>query len=386
MVAQMQSELDGMSLADIRDNLNYLNQTLTNKIDGLYLEFLDVNESLQDKISEAENSILENTTSENDILRSWLEGTLAGIETDLAQANSTICAQLSDILSMTSDFYTSIKDDLTGVFNSIALLEADLFAQHNAISGAVEGLNKTVKDAQDLSKGEIIDNINDSILQIQELGDNMTVHDAEIKVILSSLSNLVETENDQTKTELVDDLVVVSSQLQDLNSDIASHDAAVKGNLTGVSDLISDIEDLNISELDDNLSALAKSVSEHDKAISDDVSEIEQSVSDFEYKMDEKLTAINHTLSDLEKLDNILDDLIELDHSLQSADNMAQGNSDDGGGFMIAIMLLMVFFVILLLGMFLLFKENRMLKDTIGIGHKEINHPTRGEKDEENIV
>ncbi len=101
---------------------------------------------------------------------------------------------------------------------------------------------------------------------------------------------------------------------------------------------------------------------------------IEQSVSDFENDVDVRLQDINETLGDLNKLDAIIGDINELDSSLQTANGKAQSSSDDDN-LMVPVLLLSILMVISLLGVFLLFRENRTLKESLGIDKKMLGSP-----------
>jgi predicted nucleic acid-binding Zn-ribbon protein len=372
VIADIQSDLDSMSLSDIRADIDYLNQTLNSKVDGLYGELLDVNNSLQTTLTNVESSILDGIGG-NDTLRSWLEPVLSGIESDIAQANTSIMAQLAQMELVSSVFYSSITNDLVIVYDQLVQMEADLMTQHNALIDAIATINGTITDAPGLSTGDILDGINDTISGIAELKDDMTVHDLKIKDVVDDLSLLVESENGLTKTELLNNLTQVEGQLQTLRSNITSHDSHVKDDLSSLTDIVSDLENLRMSELESDLSDLSDSVSSHNIGMGQYIMVVDQSVTEFESEMDERLESINDTLKDLNKLDAIIGDINELDSSLQTADGKASSANDEG--LAAPIILLSVLMVISLLGVLFLFRKNRNLKESLGFGRKSAGGP-----------
>jgi predicted nucleic acid-binding Zn-ribbon protein len=386
-VIEIQTDLDGMSLLDIRNNLDYLNQTLNSKIDGLNADLFDVNESLQNKISDAESNILENAIGSNETLRPWLDDALAKIESDIAWANSTIHTQLSDMQLATAFFYTSISENLSELFNALAQQEANLLAQHNAINYAIYTFNETISNAPELSTSDILEGINESISKIQNLQGNITVHDSEIRALMDSLADLVETETNYTKSELLDNISIVFNQLQIMDSEIIDHDSEVKEDITNLSGLVTDLNTMDFSDIDNKLSELAHSVSEHDLQIGHEIMVLEQWIAGFNEEIEEKLTVINESLEDLEKLDDIISDINEFDQSFQSSDGKAQNTGEDQGmGLTLAIIMLMVLSIVLVLGMILLFRENKVLKSTLGLNHNQKNIEIKSKMHHKKII
>jgi hypothetical protein len=371
-IASIRSDLDSMSLSDIRTDLDFLNQTLNSKIDGLYVDLSEVNSSLQCTMADAKNSILDSIGG-NDTLRTWLEPALAKIESDIAKANSSIMTQLAEMELISSVFYSSITDEIVLIYDRLVQMETDLMAQHDAISQAISKINGTISDAPGLSSGEILDAINDSMNVIESLQNDMNAHDMEIKDVVADLSLLVESENDLTKTQLLENLSKVESDLQTLRSNISSHDSHVKDDLTDISDIISDLENMRMTELESDLSDLSQSISSHNIGMGQYIMVVDQSVSDFENEMDERLEIINETLKDLNKLDAIIGDISELDSNLQSSNDKASSASDEGLSG--PIILLSVIGIISLLGVLFLFRENRSLKESLGIGRKTAGSP-----------
>jgi hypothetical protein len=355
-LGDLQADLGGMSLADIRDNLDYLNQTLNYKVDGIYSDLAALNTSFDGRITNLENII-------------------STMEWELAQTNSTLHEQLTLMDLYNSVFHSAMVDDFTSIYNTLSMVEFNLEIQHDSISGAIDGLNGTLADSPDLSTSEIMNGINTSMAQIATLKDNMTVHDDKIQLILSDLSSIVVNENNLTKFELLDNISSVLGELESLDTEMGSHDIAVKEDITDLSDIISNMESMNITELEYHISDLAISVSEHDSVIGQDIEGFAEWVADFKDTTEEKLTDINESLEDLEKLDSIIHDLNELDGTQEETEGKTQ-NSDDDQVFslMMALIGLVILSVLLLLVTLHLFKENKGLRSTLVFGSQKPSH------------
>jgi chromosome segregation ATPase len=281
--------------------------------------------------------------------------------------------QLAEMELLSTVFYSTISDDLTMVYDKLVQMETDLLLELNGINQAISSLNATISEAPGLSTGDILAGINDSISVIMTIKDNMTVHDLEIKGVLSDLSLLVENENHLSKNELLDTLSQVAGQLQTLRSNISSHDSHVKGDLLDITDIISDLENRRMSELESDLSQLSQSISSHNTGMGQNIMVVDQSILEFESNMDERLRSINNTLEDLNKLDAIIGDIKELDSSVQTANEKASSQKDDGLAG--PIIILSILTVISLFGVFLLFRKNRNLKDSLGFRRKMAGSP-----------
>jgi hypothetical protein len=192
----------------------------------------------------------------------------------------------------------------------------------------------------------------------------MSVHDSDIRVLLSSLNDLVESEHDLTKNELLDNLTVVLDQLEDVDENITSHDSEIKSDLQTIMGILSNLGALNISELSERISDLASDLAEHDSAIYGDIVELKVSILDFQEETDENLESINSTLGDLAKLDEIITELKAIDESLDSAENEAKSARDVQSLNSFIITLFLASILITLLGGAAIFlRKNKMSKE-----------------------
>ncbi len=361
IVLDIQTDLSCMNttLGQLKGGVDYLNQTLPLKVDDLAAQLTGVNDSILNKVLGTETNILSeladvntslathiqnllmnltnnitgmnsslsnqltillnNMTLDHEALRKWLELVLTEIDANLTATNTTLHKQLGDLQKTTDSYYSSLRENLTNVFVSLSRLEGNLSQQHDTISGAIKILNDTIIDENALTRSEILGKINGSIALLQGLDANMTIHDSDIKMILDSLDDLVQIEHDLTRTELMQNLTTILSQLRGLDGNISSHDDEVKENITVLQGLIDNLETLYISDLSDKLATLKLNLSQHDSNITRDVANIEQSLIDFQDEINDKLSAVNSTLENMAKLNDILTDLQALDQSLQTA-------------------------------------------------------------------
>jgi uncharacterized Zn finger protein (UPF0148 family) len=106
---------------------------------------------------------------------------------------------------------------------------------------------------------------------------------------------------------------------------------------------------------------LAFNLSLHDYTIGKDLEDVQEKVNEFEEDTNAKLSEINETLKDLDKLDQLLIDIADLDSDLIAAESDIQSSIEDSdkgdgedAGFGIAEGLLIVVIVLLVLILLLL--------------------------------
>ncbi len=350
-LCQLQSDLSGMGQGEILAKLEFMNQTLQMKVEDLFVELANLNESILLSISDAQAAIL----------------------TAIYHVNTSLSQQLLDLSIATEDFYSSIGEDLTEVFGIMSNLEANLSTQHNGISNAIVTLNDTIASAGELSASDIMDKINSTIDQISRLNQSLSTHDEEIKAVLDSLIVLVEHANDLTEDEILGNIAAIIDSLSALDSNITSHVHEVNNDLDNLVNMISDLESLGISELHDRISNLAYNTSHNDDLIRSQLIQTQQSIEDFQDKIDSKLVNISKSLEDLFDLDDLVEALSGLEDSTQSSGNeKASAEEESSLGLTLILVIFGVIMAIVLLGLLHLFRENRMLKEILGIGSKDI--------------
>jgi hypothetical protein len=344
---QLQSDITGMNQEAMLAKLEYLNQTVNSKINEVLFELLEVNESIMVRLSDAEAELL----------------------AAIYNVNASLSLQLFDLITTTEAFYSSIQEDLTGMYNTLTNLEANLTAQHNGIYTAITTLNETVAQADELSTQDILEELNDTIDQISNLNQILSIHDADISAVLDILVALVEHSNDLTEDELLNNLTAVINSLSLLDASITSHDSEVKDDLASLSIILSNLESLDLLEL----SNLIQNLSLNDAEIRYNMAQLEQSIDEFKIDVNGKLANISDSLEDLEGLNEIIENMGEGDDTSQSSGNLGAGDDEEsslsftllliGFGFILAIVFLALMY---------LFRENRILKETLGIGSNDI--------------
>jgi hypothetical protein len=343
-LCQLQSDIAGMNQQELLGKLEHLNQTVHTKIDEVLVELLEVNESILLQLSAAEAELL----------------------AAIYDINSSLSLQFSDLIATTDTFYNSIQEDIEGVYNSLTLLEANLSAQHDGISDAIATLNDAVTQS-----GDLLDGINDTILLISNLDQKLSIHDAEISAVLDTLIDLVEQANDLTEDELLTNITAVIDSLTLLDASITSHDSEVKDDLASISIILSNFGSLDLLEL----SGLVQNLSINDASISDKMVQLEQSIDEFKDEVDGKLANISDSLDELANLNELIENMGGSDDTSQSSQNLGSGN-DEESSLSFTVILIGFGFVlaIVFLALMHLFRENRMLKETLGIGSKDITY------------
>lgn len=340
-LCQLQSDIAGMNQQELLEKLEYLNQTVHIKIDEVLVELLEVNESIMLRLSAAEAELL----------------------IAIYNVNTSLSLQFSDLIATTETFYSSIQEDLDGVYNTLASLEANLTAQHDVITDAITTLNEAVTQS-----GDILDGINDTILQISSLDQKLSTHDAEIFAVLDTLVDLVEHANDLTEDELLTNITAVIDSLCLLDATITSHDSEVIDDLASISIILSNLGSLDLLEL----SGLIQNLSINDVAIQDNMARLEQSIDEFKDDVDGILANISDSLEELEGLNEIIVNLNEDDDTTQSAQNLGAGDDESSLSFTLVLIGFGIILAIVFLGFMFLFRENRMLKEALGIGSNDV--------------
>lgn len=446
-VIEIQLDLDNMniSLKELQDTMDYLNQTLTLKIDNLITQLTGVNDSLMGRISDLETNIL----------------------ADLQSVNTSLYNEIRNLL-------TNITNDIAEMMTSLSMLEANLTAQHDTINDTMNLLSDLVSNEHALTRSEILDKLNNSLALLQSLDTNMTTHDIDIKSILAALDTLIQNENNLTRSQLIDNVTEILNQLQmvdqgilneiaGMNNSISGqltslfenmttdHDAlrdwleivlaAIDTNLTStnntlhqelnaldtaianfydnLTDDIGNIEDdlqdhddltgqnhshqidlLNqlldgqiekekIVELRTFLIELAHDLSEHNQSIANDIMGVVNDIDEFEVETGAQLEKINKTLEDLAKLKEILDDLKALDQSLDQAEEDIQDSIDerstkdeDEDRFFVIELFLIILFILIIVNMILTVLMGKRKKEE---GPPAVYQPPLGERPQQPI-
>jgi hypothetical protein len=86
---------------------------------------------------------------------------------------------------------------------------------------------------------------------------------------------------------------------------------------------------LDITELSQKLFDLEGNLSAHDSNLAIDIAYIQSSVDNFKTETEGKLEKINDTLDEMNKMQDILDDLVELDMALTQGNEELQQSIDE---------------------------------------------------------
>jgi hypothetical protein len=355
------------SLNDLQDDIDYMNQTLPVTIDDLAAQLSGMNDSLNSTLNALEGNILTdlqnvnaslatdiqnllnditneilglnnsltdqltnlNVTVNTTDLQTWLELVLGQIDANLTDAKNALSQQLDDLNTTMQAFHNEILNDLLDVHDSLSQLESNLSSQHITITDAIDTLNGTIAGAPGLSTGDILDKINESIAMLSTLDSNVTAYSTDIQDLQGQLMGLVQSQGNMTREQLLQNVSDILGQMKGVDADIMAHDDDVKENLTTLQDLINNIGNMDLSEILRALFELEGNLTAIDTSLAQDIEDVEDAVEEFIIDIQGDLDAINATLEELQKLQDILDDLGELDTALTQGNEELKAEIDE---------------------------------------------------------
>ncbi len=147
--------------------------------------------------------------------------------------------------------------------------------------------------------------------------------------------------------------------MQSLDAEIVTHDDDVKDNLSTLQDLINNIGAMDISDILGALYEMEGNLTAIDLSLVQDIEDVEDAVEGFVMDIQGDMDAINATLDELQKLQDILDDLAALDTALEQGndelkaeiDEIPTEKKEEEEGFGMVEVLLIVIFVLLLVNL-----------------------------------
>ena len=386
-IAQMQTDIDYLNstvsgtIGNISDQMTSLNATLLvrmgnleNNLTGVEANILNelsaVNSSLAGEVRDHISNITDhltglnvslaseildlsdNLTIKDNALRDWLDTVLYEIDTNLTAANRSLSRNLTDLDTVTVEYYTSIKENLSDVLHKLAMSEANLSARHDILNNTISLLTDTMLDEHDLTKAAILDRINLTIGILDNLDDNLTGHDSDIQGSILLLNDMIE--NDLSKVELLENITVVQDELTLLKINISVHDAGMKKNISDLAAFIDSLSILHLSELEDGISEMTSRLADHQGGVDEGLSLANSEILDLQNAVYEKFETINETLTALDRLDSILNELQLLDEALAKAEeelgiDMEKYSEEEKDKIGIHTILLIVIIILLLI-------------------------------------
>lgn len=295
-VIDIQSDLDSMntSLGDLQDDIADLNQTLPLKMDNLASQLADVNNSLLSRISDSENNILaeiadlndtnilnflqgmnesltadisnllssitndiialdsslsdkltgllDNITTNDDALRTWLEIVLAAIDTNLTDTKSTLQDQLNDLDAYVAGFNDTLRSDISGISSTLLLHDENTGENHTEIQNMLDNL----------------------------LDDVGAIELEELKIMLTNLAENVSLYNES-----------IAQDIEDVVDDIGYFEDEAGQRLNAINDTLDDLAKLDtlltdLGDLDTDLQTAEDEIQASIDEIPDDKKEEEE--------------------------------------------------------------------------------------------------------------
>jgi hypothetical protein len=266
------------------DDINNTVNDIQNRMNDLSSELAQVNDSIFTRISEAETIILNNLGGLNDTqILSYLQGMNASLFDEIQDMLSNIT---NDIITMNS----SLSDELTTLLNTMTTSDDALRTWLEIVLAAIDSNLTAANDT----------------LQSQ-LGDL----DATITTFYGNLD----------------------SAIDNISSDLQSHDTSSGQDHSDIIAILNDLPggsgEIDLEELKTMLTDLAQNVSTYNESLSGDIEDSIDKIDEFETKTNQQMTAINGTLDDLAKAENVLDKLQALNNTLGTQNQQLQDSFDE---------------------------------------------------------
>jgi hypothetical protein len=229
-IDNIQNIVENLNITELTDAIDYLNLTLPTQVDEL-------------------SQLLENITDLNttDLLE-YIQG-----------MNASLYKEIQNLL-------TEITSDMNDMMARMVLLEGNLSAQHDAINVTISLLDDLISNEHALTRRDIMDVLNSTILLLESLDNNMTVHDSDIKNILATIDSLIANENNLTRAQLMDNITDILDQLDvvdqnilneinDLNTSVSVQLTDLLNNITTNQNALRTWLEIVIPALGDNIMA-----------------------------------------------------------------------------------------------------------------------------------
>ncbi len=211
------SGIEGNILASLAD----VNSSLANDIQNLLVNITDNVTKMNSSLSVQLTDLLNQTTTDNNALRTWLDLVLGAIDANLTAANDTLQAQLSDLDTYIQGFNDSIKSDIGGILSDLQ--------SHDDITGQN---HSDIKDKLDqlLSGGIGAEGFEELKNMLINLAANVSTYN---ESIAQDIEGVVD-EIDNFETGTTQRLAAINSTLDDL--------AKLDSILTDLSELNQDLQ------------------------------------------------------------------------------------------------------------------------------------------------
>jgi hypothetical protein len=266
------------------DDINYTVNDMQNRINDLSLELAQVNDSILTRIAEAETIILDNLGGLNETqILDYLQGMNASLFDEI---QSLLASITNDIISMNS----SLSDELTTLLNTMTTDDDALRAWLEIVLKAIDS-NLTA--ANDTLQSQLLD------------------IDATINTFYGNLE----------------------SDIGNISSDLQIHDTSTGQDHSDIIDILNDLSagggEIDLEELKTMLTDLANNVSTYNESLAGDIEDIIDDIGEFETLTSQQMAAINSTLDDLAKWEDVLGELQELDEALNEGNQQLQDSIED---------------------------------------------------------
>jgi hypothetical protein len=274
-------------LNEIQSKLDDINNTVNdiqNRIIDLSSELAQVNDSILTRISDAETIILNNLGGLNDTqILSYLQGMNASLFDEIQNLLTGIT---NDIITMNS----SLSDELTTLLNTMTTNDDALRTWLEIVLTAIDSNLTAANDTLQSQLGDLESTIN------------------------TFYGNL-------------------DSDIGNISSDLQTHDTSSGQDHSDIIAILNDLPggngEIDLEELKTMLTDLAQNVSTYNESLAGEIEEVINDIEHFETLTSQQMTAINDTLDDLAKAEDVLRELQDLDDALDTGNQQLQDSIDE---------------------------------------------------------
>jgi hypothetical protein len=161
-----------------------------------------------------------------------------------------------------------------------------------------------------------------------------------LEIVLAVIDSNLTAANDTLQSQLGDLDTAIStfygsldSNIGNISSDLLNHDTSTGQDhsdiITILNGLQGDIGDADLEELKAMLTDLAQNVSTYNESLAGDIEEVIGSMGEFEVQTSQQMAAINSTLNDIAKAEEVLKELQDLDDALDAQNQQLQDSFDE---------------------------------------------------------
>jgi len=326
-----------------------LSSEITDLLGVIRSDIAGMNASISSQISAIE--IVENNTA----LQIWLSTVLGQLSANLTNANATLHQALDDLDQMTTNYYSDLDQKLDTVLADLMLMEQNLTLDLGSVNDSLVLLRQTLFDQHNMTKADILDELADVLDLLSSVDANVTATDP--TAALMALESLVRDEQNLTREQVIENATAIEADIGTVMLDMTAQSATLQMDIATLSTLVQGLHNESLA----NITVVLSDMDSGFMAIDDNIAGIVTSIGNFQTDIEGRLDQINASLADISMIETILQHVESLDESMAQVEaDLATGEDDreEIGGttglntvlLVIAILLLLIVMINQMLG------------------------------------